>query len=129
MSTPQPWPMGIHRREREHGIEFEIAFAEAIPAPERWRCHELDRHDGQERGTEPITWQTFMCMSGEYIDRWGYEEAQRYVTAVIDGRDSERALLPFADLVENLKLRFGWRGPVCLGAMLAAELAVTGRGR
>lgn len=134
MSALRPWPLGLrsiwNSKQRDlKSVAFEVAFTEAIPMPERWRCHELDRFDGQEIGTEPITWKEFMCMSGEFIDRWGYEEAQRFVDAGIASRHDEDAFLPWADLVENLRLRFGWRGPLCLAAMLAAELAVTGRGR
>lgn len=135
MSGSTPWPMG-YRDEAGGpagifgGIAANLAFVEATPTPERWRCHELDRHDSQPYdGYEPLTWATFMAMGGEFIERFGYEEAQRFVTAELDSRNDEEALLPFLDLVTNLRLRFGPNGPVALGALLAAELAVTGRGR
>lgn len=135
MSENKPWPLGYRnvfnsKQSDLNSIAFEVAFTESVPAPERWRCHELDRHAVQPYDQlEPLAWKTFMVMSGEFVDRFGYEEAQRYVTAVLDARHDEDALLPFIDLVTNLRLRFGPKGPVALGAMLAAELAVTGRGR
>lgn len=134
MSEHKPWPMGYRDEIGQQdsvfdGIAANLAFVEAIPAPERWRCHELDRHDAQPyEDFEPLRWATFMTMSGEFIARFGYAEARRFVTAVNDSAEDEDALLPFADLVTNLELRFGASGPAALSAQLAADLAIEGRG-
>jgi hypothetical protein len=133
--TQSQWPLNLPSRAsapvESHGFDHDdMALAVEIQdsmGDSYWRCIELDRHDGTP--PMPLTWKTLMCLGGEFIERFGYEEAQRYVTAVLDSRTNADALLPFIALVTNLKARYGPRGHVGLSAVLACELAVTGRDR
>jgi hypothetical protein len=122
MASAPVEPDGFDHNE----MALDVALQESM-GDTYWRCIELDRHDGTP--PMPLTWKTLMCLGGEFIERFGYEEAQRYVTAVIDSRADADALLPFIALVTNLKARYGLRGHVGLSAVLACELAVTGRDR
>jgi hypothetical protein len=112
-----------------NGINMMLAesVVQGIVRDEYWRHVEKARHDGNP--PMEFNWKTFMCISGEFIDRFGYEEARRYCTSVLAGRTDPEALLPFAALVQNLQDRYGPDGHEYLGMMLAVELHLTGRAR
>jgi hypothetical protein len=135
MSAETQWPLNLPPMagapvgpgDTDHNeMAMDAALQEEI-GDGYWRCIELDRHDGTP--PMPLRWKTLMCLGGEFVERFGYEEAQRYVTAVLDSRTNADALLPFTALVTNLAARYGPQGHVGLSAVLACELAVTGRGR
>jgi hypothetical protein len=100
---------------------------QGIVGDEWWGQVEKDRHDGSP--PMEFDFKTFMSISGEFIDRFGYEEARRYCACVLAGRTDPDALLPFAALVQNLQDRYGPDAHELLGSLLFAELYLTGRTR
>lgn len=126
--TAQPWPMGYEKRA---GMTSDLPFDSALTAlallavdeQAYWRCHDLDR--AQDGYPLHLTTREAVSLSGEFIERFGYDAAKRFITEVLHTPE-ESVDCEFLELRTNLRQRFGRKGPLYLAGYLAAERAITG---